>query len=173
MKTFIFFMIPVYAVMMTGKVLLALVIIAVTALLAFLMLVIWSHMKQPATGLVEGKLRACPEKPNCVCSENYPNKQDVHDIPPIVVNGKDIGLPWRLLKDAVVKSGGTVVSETDSYLHAEFTSKFFHFIDDVEMRMDRSAGEIHIRSASRIGHSDLGANRQRIKQIWSRLEAGQ
>lgn len=159
--------------MMIGKVLITLVIVTVTALLALLMLIVWSHMKQPAIGLVEGKLRACLEKPNCVCSESYPNKQDIHDIPPIVVSGKDIGVPWRLLKDAVVKSGGTVVLETDSYLHAEFTSKFFHFVDDVEMRMNRSAGEIHIRSASRIGHSDIGANRQRIKQIWSRLEAGQ
>jgi uncharacterized protein (DUF1499 family) len=166
-------MISVYATMMIGKVLITLVIVTVTALLALLMLIVWSHMKQPAIGLVEGKLRACPEKPNCVCSESYPNKQDIHDIPPIVVSGKDIGVPWRLLKDAVVKSGGTVVLETDSYLHAEFTSKFFHFVDDVEMRMNRSAGEIHIRSASRIGHSDIGANRQRIKQIWSRLEAGQ
>jgi len=166
-------MVPVYAVMMTGKILLTLVIITVTLLLALLVLVVWSHMKQPTTGLVEGKLRACPEKPNCVCSENYPGKQSMHDIPSIVANGKDVDLLWGLLKDAVIKSGGTVVSETDSYLHAEFTSKFFHFIDDVEMRMDRSAGEIHIRSASRIGHSDLGVNRQRIKQIWSRLEAGQ
>ncbi len=166
-------MIPVYAVMMTGKILLTLVIITVTVLLAFLMLIIWSHMKPSVIGLVEGKLRACPDRPNCVCSEHYPNKQDIHDIPPIVVNGKDINLPWRLLKDAVVKSGGVVVSETDSYLHAEFTSEFFHFVDDVEMRMDRTAGEIHIRSASRIGHSDIGANRQRVRQIWSHLKTGQ
>ena len=52
----------------------------------------------------------------------------------------------------------------DEFLHIEFTSKIFRFIDDVEFYFDKP-GVIHFRSASRIGHSDMGVNRDRMEEI--------
>ena len=61
-----------------------------------------------------------------------------------------------------------IVSQTENYLHAEATSLIFRFVDDVEFFIDR--GVIHFRSASRVGHSDLGANRARMKKIRKAFE---
>ena len=58
-----------------------------------------------------------------------------------------------------------VVSVTDSYLHAEFRSRIFGFVDDVEFLVDAGAGAVHVRSASRTGYSDLGVNRKRVEEI--------
>ena len=52
-----------------------------------------------------------------------------------------------------------------TYLHAEFTSRFMHYVDDVEFLYDQAAGLVHVRSASRVGYSDLGVNRKRIESI--------
>jgi uncharacterized protein (DUF1499 family) len=50
-------------------------------------------------------------------------------------------------------------------LWATFTSKVFRFVDDVELRLDPQNNCIQVRSASRIGYSDLGVNRQRIDKL--------
>jgi uncharacterized protein (DUF1499 family) len=67
----------------------------------------------------------------------------------------------------------TVVTATDSYIHAEFTSRLMRFVDDVEFRYDTAARVIQVRSASRIGRSDLGANRKRIDAIREKWESAQ
>ncbi len=139
-------------------------------LLVFVVLAVWSHGKSPDLGLIDGRLRPCPDKPNCVCSESWPGKQKIHEILPIIVEGKDTEVLWSNVKHAVLASGGRIMSETDSYLHAEFVSAIFRFVDDVEMRLDRENGVIHFRSASRVGHSDLGANRNRIEKVRMKLE---
>ncbi|PZO25782.1 MAG: DUF1499 domain-containing protein, partial [Betaproteobacteria bacterium] len=41
----------------------------------------------------------------------------------------------------------------------------FGFVDDVEFRIDQGSGLLHVRSASRVGYSDLDANRKRVEQI--------
>ncbi|MEO1134470.1 MAG: DUF1499 domain-containing protein, partial [Cyanobacteria bacterium J06639_1] len=58
-----------------------------------------------------------------------------------------------------------VVERGDRYLYAEFTSKLMGFVDDVEFYADEAASVIHVRSASRLGKSDLGVNRKRIEAI--------
>ena len=60
-----------------------------------------------------------------------------------------------------------VSTNTENFLHVEFTSKIFRFVDDVEFYFDKPA-MIHFRSASRVGHSDMGINRDRMGEI-SRL----
>jgi uncharacterized protein (DUF1499 family) len=64
-----------------------------------------------------------------------------------------------------------VVTKTDQYLHAEVTSRIYRFVDDVEFYVDKQAGVIHCRSASRVGYSDFGVNRARIEQIRAAVEA--
>jgi uncharacterized protein (DUF1499 family) len=65
--------------------------------------------------------------------------------------------------------GSNIVREEDRYLHAEFRSALFRFIDDVEFYVDAENGIIHVRSASRVGYWDLGVNRRRVEAIRSKL----
>lgn len=63
-----------------------------------------------------------------------------------------------------------VTEDEPGYLHAEVKSKIFGFVDDVELVFD-DEGRIDYRSASRVGHSDLGVNRRRMEEIRHRLLA--
>ena len=114
-----------------------------------------------APGLVAGRLAPCPASPNCVCSEN---KQDsAHYIDPLDWNGHEPSMP--LIKTVIEKAGGRVQRESNDYLAATFSSTLFGFVDDVELRVDPQQKVIQLRSASRVGHGDLGANRKRVVQL--------
>ena len=63
-----------------------------------------------------------------------------------------------------VMAGARLVDDKEDYLYAEFKSRIMGFVDDVEFYFPRES-IIHIRSASRIGYSDLGVNRKRIETI--------
>jgi uncharacterized protein (DUF1499 family) len=70
------------------------------------------------------------------------------------------------LKNIILHEKRTkIVTETSTYLHAEFTSALWRFVDDVEFSIDENAKLIHMRSASRLGRSDFGVNRKRIEDI--------
>jgi uncharacterized protein (DUF1499 family) len=75
------------------------------------------------------------------------------------------------LKNIILHKKRTkIVTETSTYLHAEFTSALWRFVDDVEFSFDENAKRIHMRSASRLGKSDLGVNRKRveaIREVWN------
>jgi uncharacterized protein (DUF1499 family) len=60
-----------------------------------------------------------------------------------------------------------IITATDNYLHAEFTSAFFHFVDDVELYFEDATKTIHMRSAARSGYYDFGVNRKRLEAIKS------
>ncbi len=66
-----------------------------------------------------------------------------------------------------------VIEKSTHYLHAEFRSGFFRFVDDVEFYVEAESGRVHFRSASRVGHSDIGTNRARMELIRSRFQAMQ
>jgi uncharacterized protein (DUF1499 family) len=117
-------------------------------------------------GIHDGKFAPCPSSPNCVSSQS----QDAdHRIAPLTY-GDAPEVAFERLKTVVRSLPGTeVIAETDDYLYTEFTSALMGFVDDVEFFLNRDAGEIEVRSASRLGESDLGVNRQRIEQIRSQL----
>ena len=48
-----------------------------------------------------------------------------------------------------------------------FRSRFWHFVDDLELRMDFKHMVIHVRFASRVGKGDLGVNRKRVEELRS------
>lgn len=58
-----------------------------------------------------------------------------------------------------------IVILENNYLHVEFRSAFFRFVDDVEFLIDPEEQLIHFRSASRVGYSDFGVNRDRMERI--------
>ena len=61
--------------------------------------------------------------------------------------------------------GSGIVNDTGNYIHAEARSAMFGFVDDVELQMLPSGDVIAIRSASRVGYSDMGVNRRRVERI--------
>ena len=82
------------------------------------------------------------------------------------------GDAWNAARAAVAQLPRTeIISQTDDYLHAEFQTSLFRFIDDVEMRLHSEDRTIEIRSRSRVGRQDFMQNRKRIEQIRSRWHA--
>ena len=111
-------------------------------------------------------LKACPDKPNCVSTFSQDRR---HSMLPLNFKG-DQRESLQLLKKVVLSFSGTeLLAETENYLHFTFKSAFFGFIDDVEFYLEQTQKVIHFRSASRIGHSDLGANRRRMDAIVERF----
>jgi uncharacterized protein (DUF1499 family) len=136
-----------------------------------------SSSRQPTTlGVIGGRLAACPNSPNCVSSQATDETQHVRPFPlddGSLAGETDGDSSRRAIEElASIVSAlprTKVVHQTDDYLHVQFTSVFFRFVDDVEFYVDPHAGVIHVRSASRVGHSDLGANRRRVEAIRTAL----
>ena len=116
-----------------------------------------------ATGLVESRLSKCPAKPNCVCSEFSADVD--HYIDPISISQGRIDEVLSRLKKNITEMGGTIQVEKDNYLAATFSSSFFGFVDDLEIRVDSGQKTVHLRSASRVGRGDAGVNRKRVEQL--------
>jgi len=117
--------------------------------------------KKPTTlGLQNGQLAPCPNTPNCVSSQAT-KKQNW--IAPISYLGERGKAHERLIKLLINDPKATIVTQTSEYIHAEF--KAFIFIDDTEFYLPSDEPVIHVRSASRVGRSDLGANKRRVKSI--------
>ena len=113
-------------------------------------------------GVHEGRLAPCPDTPNCVSSQA---DDEAHKMDPIPFDGDAVEALARL--EAVVESQPrtTIISADGDYVHAESVSLLFRFVDDVEFLVDRDAKVIHFRSASRVGRSDLGVNRKRMREV--------
>ena len=123
--------------------------------------------KRPTNlGIQSGQLAACPSSPNCVSSFS----QDAeHQIKPLTYSSTAT-VAMASLKEAIASLDKTkIIDQTDNYLYAEFTSPLMGFVDDVEFLLDEGAKVIHVRSASRLGQSDLGVNRKRIETIRTKL----
>ena len=119
----------------------------------------------PDLGINNGKLAPCPKTPNCVNSQAVGEK---HYIQPVRYAGTREDARARLLQILGSQRRAKILTARENYIRAEFTSALFRFVDDVEFYFPKEkSGEtvIHIRSASRIGYSDLGANRRRIEWI--------
>lgn len=130
----------------------------------FVGLLFWARSAPtPSTlGVTDGRLAECPESPNCVSSQT---SSPDHKIEPLTFSG-DAATAMEKLKQNLSNMPRTkIVSAGVGYLHAEFRTPLVGYIDDVECVADSSAGVIHIRSASRLGYSDMGANRKRVESI--------
>lgn len=143
----------------------------IALLVAFLGLQGLNAMSKPASelGVTDGKLAACPNKPNCVLSQL---SEGDHAIEPLRFED-DAGAAWKRLRQVVDSLPRTkVVSEEDGYLYCEFRTAIMRYVDDVEFLLDAKNGKIDFRSASRIGYSDMGANRKRMESIRRKFSDG-
>ena len=119
-------------------------------------------------GVVDGRLAACPNKPNCVSSQAASSDKQ-HYIEALTYSGEPEKARERLeLTIAGMKRERTIVREAN-YWRAEFTSALWRFVDDVEFLFDDNVRRIDVRSASRVGYSDLGVNRRRTEEIRRRF----
>lgn len=146
------------------------IILAVLVLLVLIRLFVLGQQSRSgqAIGLVDGKFTPCPDKPNCVNSEFIDDQ--AHYIPPFRYRAAEPGEILKILKAVILEAGGKIQSEKENYLAATFTISLFGFVDDLEIRQDETNHMIHVRSASRVGTSDLGVNRKRVELIFSLIK---
>lgn len=134
------------------------------ALVVSVMLASCSGSRPANLGITDGNLAPCPESPNCVSSQSTDKK---HFIDPLGYDGLLAEARGKLVSIIQSTKRSRIISQENTYIHAEYTSALFRFIDDVEFYFDDTAKTIHVRSASRVGYSDLGVNRKRIESIRS------
>jgi uncharacterized protein (DUF1499 family) len=148
----------------------AFVIVAVAAVLVAAGQLGWLAGQRPTDlGVRDGRLRPPPPTPNAVSSQAV---DEAHRVEPLRFEG-DPHQAFARLRDLIAGwPGAAVVVESPGYLHAEFSTRWLRFVDDLELYLDASGRVIHVRSASRLGHSDLGTNRRRVEAIRARFAAG-
>lgn len=64
-----------------------------------------------------------------------------------------------------------IITQNERYLHVTFTTALMGFTDDVEWLIADDEQTVQVRSASRLGKSDLGANRKRIEYLRTLTDA--
>ncbi len=117
-------------------------------------------------GMQDSKLKPCPASPNCVSTETSDSK---HQIAPFKIKGSPLVFWQKLEQQLELLPKTKIITVTDTYLHVECRSKFFSFVDDLEFLLRTDTGVVEIRSAARLGYSDLGVNRQRLEGLRSTL----
>jgi uncharacterized protein (DUF1499 family) len=115
-------------------------------------------------GVIEGRLAPCPGSPNCVSSQAGAEQR----VEPLHYDGDAARARARLLDVLNGMERARIVQSTNDYLHAEFRSAVFGFVDDVEFYFS-PPGLIQVRSASRTGYYDFGVNRERVETLRARF----
>lgn len=142
-----------------------LVILVVLGLLAIGLRLVIPHLgKSVAGGVVdndgEPSLADCPDTPNCHRAEFQVTREPSQAIS-------------TLAKMITQQPGTQIILQDARYLHATFATPVMGFVDDVEFLLDAgnsgtSSGRqprVLVRSASRLGKSDLGANAKRVEAL--------
>ena len=94
------------------------------------------------------ELKPCIQKAHCVREE-----WDV----------RNIENPFEEIKTIIENTPRTEIVELNGdYLHAEATSKWMKYVDDIEISYFPGSNKLLIRSESRVGESDLGVNQKRV-----------
>jgi len=139
-----------------------------TRALALLIVLSACAAQQPARVVGDGAtLAPCPSSPNCVSS----TARDEHFIEPFRL-ATEPAAAWRALHEVVAELPRTRIVRFDArWLHAECRSRIFGFVDDLELELRPDDNLIAVRSASRVGYSDLGVNRDRVERIRAELRA--
>jgi uncharacterized protein (DUF1499 family) len=128
----------------------------------FLFITACTGMKPDHLGIRNERLAPCPSSPNCVSSDA---QDEDHYTAPYRLRIEPVKA-WQILQDIVISLPRTRIDQvTEEYLHAEARSRIFRFVDDIEFHLRPDQKIIAVRSASRIGYSDLGVNRKRVDRI--------
>lgn len=139
--------------------------VAIFALVRWLLVPIASP-EPDNLGVQNGRFAPCPDAPNCVSTQA---EQSVHLIEPIRYTAETAVVHQRLLQILDQMPRSTIIRTGPTYIHAEFRSPTWGFVDDVEFYIDEANQLIQFRSAARLGEGDLGANRARMEEIRERM----
>ena len=113
-------------------------------------------------GVKDGKFQPCPKSPNCVSTQSEDKKHRMEPLSYI----NNLEEAKTKIKDIIGSFKRTkLITEDDNYLHFEFRTATFKFIDDVEFYFDDSSKLIHFRSAAQKGYLDFSVNKKRMKKI--------
>ncbi len=125
-------------------------------LLACLFITLITLRSNPAMAFTgEGTLSECAVDTNCVLVEwEFNNVKEMHE---------------QIVDIASHLPRTKAIEQTDNYWHAVVRSLIFRFPDDLEILQMPSKGIIQVRSASRIGVSDLGVNKNRVSRLYNQL----
>ncbi len=129
-------------------------------------LILASGCSIPEVGLGKNGLQPCPDKPNCVTSKDG---DEAHSIAPISYTAGKEAAREKIKLILLEMERTYIITDQSDYLHVIFTSRVMRFKDDVEFWFPDDENTIHIRSASRMGYSDLGVNRKRVEEIRKRF----
>ncbi len=128
-------------------------------------------------GLKNGRLKPPAMNPNSVSSQasQHPDHpfRAYADIAPLTYTGDGAAAFARATQIVKGMPGTTVIDEKPGYLYAQCETRWLKFTDDLELALDESARVIHVRSASRLGRSDMGVNRARAEAIRAAMASGQ
>lgn len=113
-------------------------------------------------GVRDGKLAPCKRSPNCVSSQASPSDEE-HYIAPLH------GTMQEVRRAVEGYPGANIVKADKNYLYAEFRTRLMRYVDDVEFFFDGRV--VQVRSCSRLGRRDFGANRRRIEELRRLMEA--
>ncbi|MEM9531168.1 MAG: DUF1499 domain-containing protein [Pseudomonadota bacterium] len=143
-------------------------IIVLLLVLAMVGAMFWAGSKSrseaPTLGASNDQFVPCPDTPNCLSSDAT---DDAHRFAALALAAD---ASWASIVAEVKQLPGvTVVEESAGYVRAEAKSSIFGFIDDLEVQ--QRGNQLAVRSASRVGKSDMGANLKRLTELESRLKA--
>ncbi len=138
-------------------ILLVALVVGVTAKL------IWQNAKVPDyVGTQDGTFSPLPNSPNAVSSQTFDESRRVDPLPVLAT--------LEATRNAIINSlsemgQNKIVQSKGPYIHVVFTSAQMGYNDDVELWIAQEDGQIHYRSQSRIGYSDMGANKARYDRF--------
>jgi uncharacterized protein (DUF1499 family) len=112
--------------------------------------------------LSEGNLAPCPNRPNCISTQSHDSR---YAMPPLPFVGTLNQSKHRIIEIIKGIERSKIVYTSDSYIHVQFRTRFFRFVDDAEFLFDDAVRLVHFRSASRFGYYDFGLNRRRMSEI--------
>ena len=123
-------------------------------------------INQPPMGandqMTNPRITPCPNTPNCVSSLD---RKGDRFVAPLDYEGRLEDAKERLLQVIRSLPRAQVQEDRETYVRVVFTSFLMRFKDDVEFLFDDRVKQVHVKSASRVGYSDLGVNRRRVEKI--------
>jgi len=131
-------------------------------LITVVYMVIANNIIPKNIGVKDGSLSKMPNSPNAVSSTTTDESKYVEPLK--YLND------FKYSKEVIVKiineyPRAEIITNDDKYIHAVFTTPTMKFNDDVEFYFDDENKVIQFRSASRIGYSDNGLNRERYNEL--------
>ena len=147
---------------MIGKITIAL-ITALVALIIGVRMIAQRAPRPDRMGVVSGRLVSCPDKPNCVST--------FEGAAPFAYEGSRDRARDALFAVLTEWPRTELIQTRSDYIHVEFRSRIFSFIDDGEFYLPDGENVIHYRAAARTGNSAMGVNTARMDDIWSKIRA--